>query len=89
MTHESLVEGDEYGKKGELSSAQLRKALLEDAEKQYDQLEADVTELSGDEEQMRGIERGVLLNVVPEVARAPLRNGLPQGGHRPACHGTA
>ncbi|MGV0409798.1 preprotein translocase subunit SecA [Corynebacterium resistens] len=72
MTHESLVEGDEYGKKGELSSAQLRKALLEDAEKQYDQLEADVTELSGDEEQMRGIERGVLLNVVDQKWREHL-----------------
>ena len=72
MTHESLVEGDEYGKKGELSSAQLREALLDDANKQYDQLETDVKELSGDEEQMRGIERGVLLNVVDQKWREHL-----------------
>lgn len=72
MTHESLVEGEEYGKKGELSANQLREALLKDANEQYDRLEADVAELSGDDEQMRGIERGVLLNVVDQKWREHL-----------------
>ena len=72
MTHESLVEGEEYGKKGELRANQLREALLKDANEQYDRLEADVAELSGDDEQMRGIERGVLLNVVDQKWREHL-----------------
>nr|WP_250531186.1 hypothetical protein [Campylobacter jejuni] len=39
FTHEELVEGDDYGRPGELSSSQLLEALLDDANREYDELE--------------------------------------------------
>ena len=71
MSHESLVEGSEYGKPGELSSSQLLRAITEDANKQYDELEERVSELGG-EKQMRGMERAALLNVVDQKWREHL-----------------
>ncbi|WP_459611017.1 preprotein translocase subunit SecA [Corynebacterium urogenitale] len=71
MSHESLVEGSEYGKPGELSSGQLLRAITEDANKQYDELEERVSELGG-EKQMRGMERAALLNVVDQKWREHL-----------------
>ncbi|MBC6795237.1 MULTISPECIES: preprotein translocase subunit SecA [Corynebacterium] len=71
FTHESLVEGDDYGRPGELSSSQLLEAVLEDANHEYDELEDKVTELAG-EEQMRGMERASLLNVVDQKWREHL-----------------
>ena len=71
ISHKSLVDGDEYSKPGELSSSQLLEAILKDANVQYDELEAKVTELSG-EKQMRGMERATLLNVVDEKWREHL-----------------
>ena len=71
FSHESLVQGDEYGRSGELSANQLLSTVLDDAEQQYDQLEADVSAVSG-EEQMRGMERGALLNVVDQKWREHL-----------------
>ncbi|KAB3522982.1 preprotein translocase subunit SecA [Corynebacterium sp. zg254] len=71
FTHEELVEGTDYGKAGELSSGQLLEALLEDANGQYDELEETVAAIGG-EEQMRGMERAALLNVVDEKWREHL-----------------
>ncbi|KAB1504164.1 preprotein translocase subunit SecA [Corynebacterium sp. 320] len=71
FTHEELVEGTDYGKAGELSSGQLLEALLEDANAQYDELEETVAAIGG-EEQMRGMERAALLNVVDEKWREHL-----------------
>ena len=71
MSYESLISGSEYGKPGELSSSQLLEAVLADANAQYDKLEDAVIEMGG-EEQMRGMERGVLLNVVDQKWREHL-----------------
>ena len=71
MSYESLISGSEYGKPGELSSSQLLEAVLADANAQYDKLEDAVIEMGG-EEQMRGMERGVLLNVVDQKWREQL-----------------
>lgn len=71
MSYESLISGSKYGKPGELSSSQLLEAVLADANAQYDKLEDAVIEMGG-EEQMRGMERGVLLNVVDQKWREHL-----------------
>lgn len=71
FTHESLVEGSEYGQPGELSSSQLLDALLKDANAQYDKLEDAVISVGG-EQQMRGMERAALLNVVDQKWREHL-----------------
>ncbi len=48
---------------GELTAEELREALIADANVQYDQLEANVSQLGG-EAQMRNIERMVILPVI-------------------------
>lgn len=63
VTAEELVEGSEFGRPGEISASQLRSALVEDAEKQYDKLESNVAEIGG-EEQMRNLERMVILPII-------------------------
>jgi preprotein translocase subunit SecA len=68
---QDLIDGDEFGRSGELSASQLLKALQEDAHAQYDELEAAVTAVGG-EEQIRQMERGVLLNVVDQKWREHL-----------------
>ncbi|WP_421629023.1 preprotein translocase subunit SecA [Corynebacterium pseudogenitalium] len=62
-TAQELIDGDEYGKPGEISAEQLREALIDDAQAQYDQLEANVAEIGG-EEQMRNVERMVILPII-------------------------
>lgn len=66
-----LIDGSEYGSPGELTASQLLRALQEDAHKLYDELEESVTSVGG-EEQMRGMERGVVLNVVDQKWREHL-----------------
>ena len=66
-----LIDGDEFGRAGELSASQLLKALQEDAHAQYDELEEAVTAVGG-EQQIRQMERGVLLNVVDQKWREHL-----------------
>lgn len=60
---QELIDGDAYGEPGELSASDLRKAVLEDAHKQYAELEENVTAIGG-EAQMRNIERMVILPVI-------------------------
>lgn len=62
-TAQEIIDGDEYGKPGELTAEQLREALIDDAQAQYDQLEANVAEIGG-EEQMRNVERMVILPII-------------------------
>ena len=71
FTYESLIKGSEFGEPGELSANQLLKAVLQDANEQYDKLETVVSDMGG-EEQMRGMERSVLLNVVDQKWREHL-----------------
>ena len=63
VSAQQLIDGNEYGRPGELTPAQLRQALIDDAQAQYDQLEENVASIGG-EEQMRNIERMVILPVI-------------------------
>ena len=63
MTGQELVDGSEYGHPGEISAAQLREALTDDALAQYEKLEANVTAIGG-EAQMRNLERMVILPII-------------------------
>ncbi|WP_257203259.1 preprotein translocase subunit SecA [Corynebacterium cystitidis] len=60
---QELIDGSEYGSPGELTAAQLRTALIDDANKAYDELEANVSAIGGDA-QMRNIERMVILPII-------------------------
>ncbi|AGP31383.1 preprotein translocase subunit SecA [Corynebacterium terpenotabidum] len=71
VTASELIDGDEYGRSGELSATQLLKALQTDAHAQYAEMESAVSAVGGDE-QMRQLERGVLLNVVDQKWREHL-----------------
>ncbi len=71
MSHESLVEGTEYGSAGELTAEQLREALVADANSEYDKLEEAVTAIGG-ESQMRSTERMVILPIIDQKWREHL-----------------
>ena len=71
MSHESLVDGTEYGSAGELSAEQLRDALLADANSEYDKLEDSVTAIGG-EGQMRNTERMIILPIIDQKWREHL-----------------
>ena len=71
ISHEELVEGSEYGSPGELSAEQLRDALVQDANKEYDKLEESVTAIGG-EQQMRNTERMVILPIIDQKWREHL-----------------
>ena len=71
IPHEELVEGSEYGCPGELSAEQLRDALVEDANNEYDKLEESVTAIGG-EQQMRNTERMVILPIIDQKWREHL-----------------
>ena len=63
VTAQELIDGDEYGRPGELTAAQLRQALLDDANALYDNLEENISAIGG-EEQMRNLERMVILPII-------------------------
>ena len=66
-----------------LSAETLKAELLDDVHRAYEEREAELGS-----EVMRELERRVLLSRArPQVARAPLRDGLPAGRHRPARDG--
>ncbi|MGV0424373.1 preprotein translocase subunit SecA [Corynebacterium tuberculostearicum] len=71
ISHEELVEGSEYGSPGELSAEQLRDALVQDANNEYDKLEESVTAIGG-EQQMRNTERMVILPIIDQKWREHL-----------------
>ncbi|WP_394281295.1 preprotein translocase subunit SecA [Corynebacterium sp.] len=68
---QELIDGSEYGSPGELSASQLREALIDDANKAYDELEANVSAIGGDS-QMRNIERMVILPIIDSKWREHL-----------------
>ena len=68
---QALVDGSEYGSKGELSAEQLREAVTADAQKEYDELEKAVAEIGGDE-QMRNTERMIILPIIDQKWREHL-----------------
>ncbi|MCP1387963.1 preprotein translocase subunit SecA [Corynebacterium sp. TA-R-1] len=63
VSAQELIDGSEYGRPGEITAPQLRQALVDDAQAQYDKLEENVAAIGG-EEQMRNIERMVILPVI-------------------------
>ena len=60
---DELIDGSDYGSPGELTGAQLRQAIVDDANRQYDKLEEYVAAIGG-EEQMRNVERMVILPII-------------------------
>ncbi|GAA1473560.1 preprotein translocase subunit SecA [Corynebacterium felinum] len=71
MTAQELIDGTEYGNAGELSSDQLREAILADAHKQYAELESMISMVGG-EAQMRNLERQVILPIIDQKWREHL-----------------
>nr|WP_192796386.1 MULTISPECIES: preprotein translocase subunit SecA [Corynebacterium] len=69
--YQQLIDGTEYGAAGELSAEELRQALIDDARACYAQLEEAVTALGG-EEQMRNLERTIILSIVDQKWREHL-----------------
>ncbi len=63
ITPQELIDGSEYGSPGELTSSQLRQAVLDDAHSSYDKLEENVVAIGG-EAQMRNVERMVILPII-------------------------
>ncbi|RNE48747.1 preprotein translocase subunit SecA [Corynebacterium alimapuense] len=63
ISWKDLLEGTEYGAAGEISAEELRKAVVADAQAQYDELEKNVSAIGG-EAQIRNIERMVILPVI-------------------------
>ena len=63
VSAQELIDGDEYGSPGELTSGQLRQALIDDANAQYDSLEERITSIGG-EDQMRNLERMIILPII-------------------------
>ena len=63
VTPQELLDGSEYGSPGELTSSQLRQAVLDDAHESYDKLEDNVISIGG-EDQMRNVERMVILPII-------------------------
>ena len=71
MTWQSLVEGTEYGGRGDLSPQNLIDALTKDAHAQYEQLDNAISSIAGPA-QMRDMERRVILSVVDQKWREHL-----------------
>ncbi|MDO4910265.1 MAG: preprotein translocase subunit SecA [Corynebacterium sp.] len=71
FTYQELIDGSEYGAAGELRPQDLIRALEEDALAQYQELEDAVSSIGGDE-QMRNIERQVIMSVVDQKWREHL-----------------
>ena len=63
VSPQQLIDGAEYSQPGELTAPQLRAAVIDDALRQYDELERNVAAIGG-EDQMRNIERMVILPVI-------------------------
>lgn len=63
VSAQELIDGSTYGSPGEISASQLSQALREDAQAAYDELEESVSAIGG-EEQMRNVERMVILPII-------------------------
>ena len=83
ITPDEVVE--EAGGPTRLTADLITREILSDAEVAYAEREESI----GDGEHAPARAAGDPLGPRPQVARAPLRDGLPQGGHRPAGDGPA
>ncbi len=84
LTTDEVIE-EVGGEKANLTADLLTEMVQEDAQAAYDRREEELTP-----ELMREIERPRrAVGAGPQVARAPVRDGLPPRGHRPARHGAA
>ena len=90
IDHETLIDaGRRVGEPGELTREELLDALVEDAERAYARKGSRARRARGrGRDASTGTQRAAQRHR-PQVARAPLRDGLPQGGHRPARDGAA
>jgi preprotein translocase subunit SecA len=71
LDYHGLIDSEEVGEPGELTSEELRDALVDDAEKAYANRESELAALAGDGA-MRQLERSVLLNVIDRKWREHL-----------------
>lgn len=71
LNPEELIASDTYGEADELSPADLKLALLDDAKKAYKAREAEIDGLAG-EGSMRQLERNILLSVIDRKWREHL-----------------
>ena len=71
ITANGVIDGDEYGAPGDLSSKNLRDAVLDDVFARYDEREAEIEALGG-EGAMRQLERSVMLQVLDRKWREHL-----------------
>ncbi|QCH25104.1 preprotein translocase subunit SecA [Mycobacteroides salmoniphilum] len=71
LNPEELIASDTYGEADELSPADLKLALLDDAKKAYTAREAEIDGLAG-EGSMRQLERNILLSVIDRKWREHL-----------------
>jgi preprotein translocase subunit SecA len=71
IDHHDLIDSDTVGEPGELTSEELRDALVEDARRAYAAREAELTEIGG-EGAMRQLERSVLLTTIDRKWREHL-----------------
>ncbi len=71
FTPDELIDSSDYGSPGELTDAQLREAIIDDAHNQYDQLEEYVAAIGG-EAQLRNVARMVILPIIDSKWRAHL-----------------
>ncbi|GLB62544.1 protein translocase subunit SecA 1 [Dietzia sp. NCCP-2495] len=71
ITANEVIDGDEYGAPGDLSSKNLRDAVLDDVFARYDEREAEIEALGG-EGAMRQLERSVMLQVLDRKWREHL-----------------
>ncbi len=89
IDHHDLIDSDAVGEAGELTRDELLDALVADARTR---LRRPREAAGGDRRRGRDAAAGtqcVAQRHRPQVARAPLRDGLPQGGHRAARDGAA
>jgi preprotein translocase subunit SecA len=71
ITAQEIIDGDEYGSPGDLSSKNLRDAVLDDVFARYDEREAEIEALGG-EGAMRQLERSIMLQVLDRKWREHL-----------------
>ena len=71
ISAEDLLDGDEYGAAGDLSSKNLRDAVLDDVFARYDEREAEIEGIGG-EGAMRQLERSIMLQVLDRKWREHL-----------------
>ena len=89
IDHHDLIDSDAVGEPGDLTREELLDALIEDAEQAYAEARSRARGARRRGRDAPARAQRAAQRPRPQVARAPLRDGLPQGGHRPARDGAA